>query len=128
METNSGIVLRKMNSANVRLDNSGDPGRVYDVAADVNVGDGDITSSDGSVARDGFQIAGFSCYGPSDDNLSINYQNVPASQQCRGSLRPLAPSWAPRRRSPVSEAIQTYRTIKTKTKKKTKTYKTNRQT
>ncbi len=82
METNSGIVLRKMNSANVRLDNSGDPGRVYDVAADVNVGDGDITSSDGSVARDGFQIAGFSCYGPSDDNLSINYQNVPASQQC----------------------------------------------
>lgn len=101
--TSNPIVLRKMNSANVRLDNSGDPERVYDVAADTDISENTAGSFNGEVMRDGFQIAGFSCYGPSDDNLSINYQNVPASQQCRGSLRPLAPSWAPRRRSPVSD-------------------------
>lgn len=82
METNSGIVLRKTNSANVRLDNSGDTERVYDVAADTDISENTAGSFNGEVMRDGFQIAGFSCYGPSDDNLSINYQNVPASQQC----------------------------------------------
>lgn len=84
MATNSSsnIVLKKMNSANVRLDNSGDSDSVYGVGANVDISEGNATSFNGEVMKDSYQIANFSCYGTSDENLSINYQNVAASQQC----------------------------------------------
>lgn len=80
--SSSNIVLKKMNSANVRLDNSGDSDRIYDVAANTDISENQANSFNGEVMKDDVQIANFSCYGTSDENLSINYQNVAASQQC----------------------------------------------
>lgn len=80
--TPDSIVLKKMNSANVRLDNSGGSGRTYEVSSNADVSGGEVTSFNGEVNKGGMQLANFSCYGSSDDNLSINYQSVAASEQC----------------------------------------------
>lgn len=84
MATNSSsnIVLKKMNSANVRLDNSGDSDRIYDVAANADVSSGYVNSFNGEVMKDGVQIANFASNGTTDESLTVNYQGVAASQQC----------------------------------------------
>lgn len=86
------VIYKTLNSANVRVDNSVDTERVYDISANANIGgmadmgpgDSNSVSSidSGEVKRksDGMMVATFSSYG--DGNLSINHQNTEASEQC----------------------------------------------
>ena len=82
MTPSDTIALKKVNSANLQFDNSGDTERAYDVSAATQVSNGRINSASGEVVKDGIQIADFSCHGSSDDNLTVNFQNVPISEQC----------------------------------------------
>lgn len=65
----------RLNSANVKYDNSVDAERVYDIEANANLNDNKVVSMDGGVVRlDGVQKASFSMYGNHQQN--INYNNV----------------------------------------------------
>ncbi|MDE6860941.1 MAG: hypothetical protein K2J65_11080 [Duncaniella sp.] len=80
---NTGKVgFAALNSANVRLDNSQDDTRKYDVAANASISGTEITSIDsGSVtAKDGMQVASFSSHG--GNNANYNFYNVAPEQQC----------------------------------------------
>lgn len=71
---NTGKVgFAALNSANVRLDNSQDDTRKYDVAANASISGTEITSMDsGSVtAKDGMQVASFSSNGMPAYNINI---------------------------------------------------------
>lgn len=60
----------KLNSANVKYDNSVDTERVYDIEADANLNDNKVVSIDGGVVRlEGAQKASFNLYG----NHQVNY-------------------------------------------------------
>ena len=65
----------KLNSANVKYDNSVDTERAYDTEANVNLNDSKVVSMDGGVVRkETILVASFSMYG--DHYLNINFQNV----------------------------------------------------
>ena len=65
----------RLNSANVKYDNSVDTERVYDIEANANLNDSKVVSMDGGVVRlDGVQKASFNMYGNHQQN--INYNNV----------------------------------------------------
>ena len=60
----------KLNSANVKYDNSVDTERVYDIEANANLNDNKVVSMDGGAVRlEGVQKASFSLYG----NHQVNY-------------------------------------------------------
>lgn len=63
----------KLNSANVKYDNSVDTERVYDIEANANLNDGKVISMDaGVVKKDGVQVASFNVYG----NHNMNYNMI----------------------------------------------------
>lgn len=65
----------KLNSANVKYDNSVDTERVYDIEANANLNENKVVSMDGGVVRlEGVQKASFNMYGNHQQN--INYNNV----------------------------------------------------
>lgn len=65
----------KLNSANVKYDNSVDTERVYDIEANANLNENKVISMDGGVVRlEGVQKASFNMYGNHQQN--INYNNV----------------------------------------------------
>lgn len=65
----------KLNSANVKYDNSVDTERVYDIESNVNFQDGNIVSFDGGVVRkDEVVKATFSKHGNNQEGLT--FQNV----------------------------------------------------
>lgn len=75
------VTYKELRSAKVHYDNSVDTAKVYDIAADANIENMNVTSYDqGTVTKDGAQVAYFSCY--SENNLSMNYQNVESANQC----------------------------------------------
>lgn len=76
------VTIKSLNSANVRMDNSVDAERVYDIAANVNVSGTEVTDTNGEVRPKGDSssvIASFNSYGT--DNLSVNYLGINAEQQ-----------------------------------------------
>lgn len=65
----------KLNSANVKYDNSVDTERVYEIESNVNFQNGNIVSYDGGVVRkDAVVKATFSKYGNNQESLT--FQNV----------------------------------------------------
>lgn len=65
----------KLNSANVKYDNSVDTERVYDIEANANLNDNKMVSMDGGVVKKStVVVASFSMYG--DNRLNINFQNI----------------------------------------------------
>ena len=72
----------KLNSANVKYDNSVDTERVYDIEANANLNDGKVVSMDAGVVRkDDVMVASFSVYG--DHQMNINYMGVDSvSDKC----------------------------------------------
>lgn len=63
----------KLNSANVKYDNSVDTERVYDIEANANLNDGKVISMDaGVVKKDGAQVASFNLYGNHQVNYSLH--------------------------------------------------------
>lgn len=101
METTEKVTYRQLNSANVRIDNSVDEDRAYDIAANANISGNpsygaEITGESGAMnaisrvinvengevrrKTDGMPVATFNSYSPG--NLSINHQNTEAEEQC----------------------------------------------
>lgn len=87
------VTYKTLNSANVRVDNSVDTERVYDISANANIGGmagatvsdetNKVSSVDnGEVRRksDSMTVATFSSY--SGNSLSINHQDTEAAEQC----------------------------------------------
>lgn len=62
----------RLNSANVKYDNSVDAERVYNIEANVNLSNGNVVSFDGGiVVKDGVEKASFSVYGNHQMNYNI---------------------------------------------------------
>lgn len=62
----------RLNSANVKYDNSVDAERVYNIEANVNLNNGNVVSFDGgTVMKDGVEKASFSTYGNHQMNYNI---------------------------------------------------------
>lgn len=75
------IVFESLNSAQVKVNNSVDTEKVYDIVANVNISNNIVNSIDsGSVKKDDIIIATFSSW--SENNLNVNYQNASASEYC----------------------------------------------
>ena len=76
------VTIKSLNSANVRMDNSADAERVYDIAANVNIESGNTLSNidSGTVRREANELATFGSWG--SGNLQINYNGVSAEEQC----------------------------------------------
>lgn len=61
----------KLNSANVKYDNSVDTERVYDIETNANLNGSNVVSMDGGVVSlDGVQKASFNLYGNHQKNLN----------------------------------------------------------
>lgn len=70
----------KTNSSNELFNNLNDETRVYDIEANVNVADGNVTNMDGdNVKKNGFQVANFNWWG--DNHLNIVYQGVDVAER-----------------------------------------------
>lgn len=75
------VTYVKVNSANVRMDNSVDAEKVFDIACNVNASGEYINSYDSGEVREGdVTIATFSRYGESNFNLS--FQTSDATKMC----------------------------------------------
>lgn len=88
------VTYKTLNSANVRVDNSVDTDRVYDISGNANIGGmpmmntgsdvmNSVSSIDGGDVKrksDGMTVATFNSHG--GGNLSINHQNTDAEEQC----------------------------------------------
>lgn len=78
----SKIKYEALNSANVKVNNSGDLSKTYDIEANANVTQNSIVSNidSGRVTLDGVEKASFNSWG--DNMLNINYNNVDSDEQC----------------------------------------------
>lgn len=77
------VTYKSLNSANVKMDNSVDASRVYDITANVNVNGNDANNINGNVRRkdnSSGDIATFSASG--SKYLSINFQGVEPDEMC----------------------------------------------
>jgi hypothetical protein len=63
----------KLNSANVKYDNSVDTERVYDIESNANLNGDKVVSMDGGMVRlEGVQKASFNMYGNHQQNINYN--------------------------------------------------------
>lgn len=78
----SKITYKALNSANVKVNNSNDVERIYDIEANVNVNNlNEVSSIDNSVVtKNSEQKATFNIW--SDTQLNINFYNITADEQC----------------------------------------------
>lgn len=78
----SKIKYEALNSANVKVNNSGDAEKTYDIEANANVSQNSEVSNieSGRVSLDGTEKATFNSWG--DNMLNISYSNVEAEEQC----------------------------------------------
>lgn len=77
----SKIKYMALNSANVKVNNSADDARSYDIEANVNVAGNNVTGNiDGRVTTDGAEKASFSSWG--EGMMHVSYTNVSAEEQC----------------------------------------------
>lgn len=76
------VIIKALNSANLRIDNSVDTDREYDIAANVNIESNNVVNNidSGSVMKNGMDVASFSS--SSNENLWIDFRSVDASEQC----------------------------------------------
>lgn len=81
--TNNTVAPVGLNSANVRFDNSKDADRAFDLSANVDISNNTAHNFSGEAYKDGVHMARFNCHniGGNINNLSIDFQNVEASQQ-----------------------------------------------
>lgn len=75
------IVFEALNSAQVKVNNSVDAEKVYDITANVDIAGTQVRNiSAGEVKLNNEAVATFSSWG--ENNLSLNYANIDASQYC----------------------------------------------
>lgn len=75
------VTIKSLNSANVRMDNSVDADRVYDIAANVNVSGTEVTDTNGEVRMKGDSSSVIATFNDNGYELSVNYRNLPPEQQ-----------------------------------------------
>ncbi|MGN0309531.1 MAG: hypothetical protein ACI4C3_02930 [Bacteroides sp.] len=78
----SKIKYTALNSANVRVNNSGDAEKTYDIEANVNVTQNSVVNNidSGRVTLGGVDKATFNSWG--EGMLNISYSNVETEEQC----------------------------------------------
>ena len=78
----SKIKYEALNSANVKVNNSGDLERVYSIEANANVNNlNEVSNIDnGVVKKDAEQKATFNVWG--DSSLNISFYNATSDEQC----------------------------------------------
>ena len=78
----SKIKYEALNSANVKVNNSGDLERVYSIEANANVNNlNEVSNIDnGVVKKDAEQKATFNVWG--DNSLNISFYNATSDEQC----------------------------------------------
>lgn len=78
----SKIKYEALNSANVKVNNSGDLERVYSIEANANVNNlNEVSNIDnGIVKKDDEQKATFNVWG--DNSLNISFYNATSDEQC----------------------------------------------
>lgn len=78
----SKIKYEALNSANVKVNNSGDLERVYSIEANANVNNlNEVSNIDnGVVKKDNEQKATFNVWG--DNSLNISFYNATSDEQC----------------------------------------------
>ena len=75
------VAYEKLVRATVRVNNSVDESKVYDIEADAEINNGIVGSiNSGKVKKDGSQVATFNSYG--NENLSINHNVGEKQEQC----------------------------------------------
>lgn len=81
--SDNSVAFVGLNSANVRIDNLSNPQRPFDVQANVDIENNTVDNFNGDVYKDGVYIARFNCHNAFENanNLSVNFQNIDASQQ-----------------------------------------------
>lgn len=76
------VTIKSLNSANVRMDNSVNAERVYDITASVIVSGQTVNDTNGEVRRKDDPsafIANFNSYG--ENNLNLGYQGITPEEQ-----------------------------------------------
>lgn len=75
------VAYEKVVRASVRMNNSVDASRVYDIEAEVNIEGGKANNvTSGTVKKEGTQVATFNSYG--DNNLNINHSTKDEQERC----------------------------------------------
>lgn len=75
------VAYEKVVRATIRVNNSVDASKVYDIEADAEVNNGVVNYiNSGTVKKDGSQVATFNSYG--NENLSINHNVGEKQEQC----------------------------------------------
>lgn len=75
------VVLEQVNSANVRVNNSSDDERVYDITQSMEVrGDNVVNISDGTVKQNGVVKANYQRW--SENNMSVQFQTNNSIEMC----------------------------------------------
>lgn len=76
----SKVTFEAVNSANVRMNNSVDTEKVYDIVANVNVNGKELQNVDsGTVKKDDVQMATFNKWG--ENSLAITFQTSSLEEQ-----------------------------------------------
>lgn len=75
------VAYEKLVKATIRVNNSVDASKVYDIEAEAEISNGFVGNiNSGKVKKDGSQVATFNSYG--NENLSINHNVGEKQEQC----------------------------------------------
>lgn len=75
------VAYEKLVKATVRVNNSVDESKVYDIEAEAEISNGFVGNiNSGKVRKDGSEVATFNSYG--NENLSINHNVGDKQEQC----------------------------------------------
>lgn len=75
------VVYKALNSANVRIDNSVDAERVYNISANVNVATTNVSNMEGAIRENNDVAAVLATFNSRDGILSVDYQNITLEEQ-----------------------------------------------
>lgn len=75
------VTYKALNSANVRIDNSVDAERVYNISANVNVAATNVSNMEGALRENNDVAEVLATFNSYDETLSVNYQNITLEEQ-----------------------------------------------
>lgn len=75
------VTYKALNSANVRIDNSVDAERVYNISANVNVAATNVSNMEGTIRENNDVAAVLATFNSRDGILSVDYQNITLEEQ-----------------------------------------------
>lgn len=75
------VTYKALNSANVRIDNSVDAERVYNISANVNVAATNVSNMEGALRENNDVAAVLATFNSRDGILSVDYQNITLEEQ-----------------------------------------------